>query len=152
MKPEVTPARTFKPIQRRTPLKRSQKRIRAKRPNSAASRREGNSARHLALIRRLPCCITGRPGPNDPHHIKSGPAKIERGTGRKATDRWAIPLSRDAHNEVESIGSRNEEAWFRARGIADVVKLAEELWAASPNFIEMERVAYAHMNGALIDG
>jgi len=111
-----------------------------------ARRREGDSSRHLALIRRLPCCITGRPGPNDPHHIKSGPARKERGGAMRSTDRWAVPLCRSAHDAVESVGSDNEEQWFRARGI-EVVTLAEELWAASPDFEAMEDVVLRHMIG-----
>jgi len=131
---------------RRSPMKRGSTRLRAKRPNSAASRRPGMSKRHLALICQLPCCVTGRPGPSDPHHIKSGPARLERGTGLKATDRWLVPLSREKHSEIEDLGSRNEEAWFRERGI-DVVALAEALWAATGDLQEMERVLFKHTRG-----
>lgn len=131
----------------RTPLRPSTKPIRARNPNRSADRREGMSPRHLALIRQLSCCVTGRPGPNDPHHIKSGPAKAERGTSLKATDRWAVPLCREAHNAVEDVGSRNEEEWFRARGIEDVVALATDLWAATGNLELMRAVVWAHQNG-----
>lgn len=111
---------------RQTPLKRSTKPIRARRPGRSADKRPGMSPAHLRLIRQLPCCVTGRPGPNDPHHIKSGGAKDERGTSLKATDKWAVPLSREAHEAVERVGSRKEEAWFRDRGIANVAQLAED--------------------------
>lgn len=129
---------------RRTPLKRSTKPIRARNPNRAADRRPGMSKNHLALIRLLPCCITGRPGPNDPHHLTSGPAAKERGVGLKATDRWAVPLSRVPHDQVQNIGSRNEQAWFRERGIADVVALAAELWQATGDPAEMQRAIRRH--------
>lgn len=133
-------------LRRRSPMRRGQTRMRARRPNSAASRRPGMSTRHLSLIRTLPCCITGRPGPSDPHHIKSGPARLERATGRKATDRWAVPLSREIHDQIEGLGSRNEDAWFRERGI-DVVALAEALWEATGDLHEMERVLFKHTRG-----
>lgn len=134
-------------IKRHTPVKRSTKPIRARNPNRSADRREGMSPRHLALVRLLPCLITGRPGPNDPHHIKSGPAKDERGVGLKSTDRWVVPLTREMHNAVEDLGSRREEEWFRAHGIEDVVAVAQDLWAARLDFERMLAIVWAHQNG-----
>lgn len=133
---------------RQTPLKRSTKPIRARRPGRSADKRPGMSPAHLRLIRQLPCCVTGRPGPNDPHHLTGGPAAKERGVSLKATDRWAVPLSRMPHDQVQNIGSRNEAAWFRARGIADVAQLARDLWGATGNLEEMHRVLWRHMNSA----
>jgi hypothetical protein len=135
------------PLVRKTPLRPSAKPIRARRPGRSADRRPGMSPRHLALIRQLPCCVTGRPGPNDPHHLIGGPAAAERGVSLKATDRWAVPLSREPHERVQNIGSRNEAAWFREHGIADVAALARELWALSGDLTEMERAVWRHRNG-----
>lgn len=113
-----------------------------------ARRREGDSSRHPALIRRLPCCITGKSPAGTIHHLKSGPARLERGIGQKATDRWGVPLCYEAHLlGVELVGSRLELQWFQDRGIADPYGLAEELWAASPDFEAMEDVVLRHMIG-----
>lgn len=111
-------------------------------------RREGDSARHQALIRKLPCCITGKKPAGQVHHLKSGPARLERGIGQKATDRWGVPLCFEAHIlGVELVGSRLELKWFQDRGIADPYGLAEELWAASPDFEAMEDIVLRHMIG-----
>lgn len=97
------------------------------------------SERHLSLIRQLPCCVTGMPGPNDPHHLKAGLAH-ERGTGRRATDRHAVPLCRAKHDELESLGSRNEQAWFAEHGIDDPLGLAWSLWHAGYDLELMTRI------------
>lgn len=115
---------------------------------SAQQRREGNCEKHLALIRELPCCVTGRAGPNDPHHLKSGPAAKERGVGMRATDRWTVPLCRVAHDEVERIGSRHEEKWFRENGIPDVVELAAALWNSTGDLKRMTKIVQSHMGRA----
>jgi hypothetical protein len=112
---------------------------------SAAEKREGMSERHLALIRQLPCCITGKPGPSDPHHLKQGLAH-ERGVGRKATDRWAVPLCRAKHEEVERLGSRREHEWFAAQGIDDPLGFAAALWRATGDLERMRRIVFAHMS------
>lgn len=119
-------------------------RIQKKNKPSAAEKREGNCKKHLALIRKLPCCVTGKSGPNDPHHLKEG-LQHERGIGRKATDRWAVPLSRTKHEEVERIGSRNEQAWFQKHGIADSLELAAALWRNTGDLDRMLKVLKAHM-------
>jgi hypothetical protein len=111
----------------------------------AASRRPGMSPEHLELIRQLPSCVSGRAGRCDPHHLKSGPAKAERSVGQKATDRWTVPLKRDEHDELERISSKREEAWFRERGIADVVELANALWINTGDLGRMRAVLQAHM-------
>jgi len=111
-----------------------------KRPNkpkgpSAAERREGNSKAHLALIRQLPSCISGRK-PCDPHHLR---ISSERGVGRKSTDRWAVPLTRDEHDEVHKVGSRKEFAWFQDRGI-DCYGLASALWTNTGDLERMDKI------------
>lgn len=118
-------------------------RIARKAKSSAAEKREGNSKRHLELIRKLPCCVTGK-RPVDCHHLKEGLAH-ERGIGRKATDRWAVPLSRSKHEEVERVGSRNEWAWFKKHGIEDPLELAAALWRVTGDLDRMKRVLQAHM-------
>lgn len=118
---------------------------RAKPKKSAQERREGNSEKHRLLIKLLPCCVTGKRPPNDGHHLKTGPAKSERGMGMKATDRWLVPLCRSSHDELEALGSRREFAWFQSHGIADVHELANALWHATGDLKRMTKVLRAHM-------
>lgn len=100
----------------------------------------GNSKEHLALIRQLPSCVSGRT-PCDPHHLQ---VKGERGMGLRARDKWCVPLTRDEHDHLHSVGSRNELAWFKAHGIENPYKLAQALWKASPNLQKMKDVVEAH--------
>lgn len=127
----------FRPtLSERLAAKRSKK--------SAAEKREGNDAKYLELIRQLPCCITGRPGPNDPHHLMGGPAHAERGVGRRATDRWAVPICRVMHETVQPLGARREEAWFREHGIENIYELANALYHAPRNLEIMTNIILAH--------
>jgi hypothetical protein len=119
-------------------------RERVKKKPSAAEKREGNSEKHLACIRLLPCCVSGKWAPNDPHHLKQH-LSHERGVGRRSTDRWAVPLSRVKHDELERLGSRKETAWFQEHGIEDPLELAAALWAASPDIPRMTKIVLAHM-------
>jgi hypothetical protein len=104
--------------------------------------RPGMSEAHLALIRQLPCAVTGKTPAGEAHHLKAGTG--ERGMGMRSTDRWAIPLRHDPHMELERQGSRNEVAWLQARGIADPLALAEALWAASGDLERMTKIVSAH--------
>ena len=44
--------------------------------------------KHLAKVRLMPCCVCGKPGPSDPHHV---PNK-DSGTGTKTSDYRTVPL------------------------------------------------------------
>lgn len=126
---------------------RPSKRDRMKRKPTAAEKREGMSEGHLKLIRQLPCCVCGRPGPSDPHHLKAN-LSHERGVGRRATDRWAVPICRMHHDEVEAVGSRNETSWFAYFGI-DPLELASALWNATGDRGRMLRILLAHITTAV---
>jgi len=97
----------------------------------------------LELIRQLPSCISGKK-PCDPHHLR---VSNERGVGLKATDRWAIPLTRDEHEEIHTVGSKKEEDWLLARGI-DCYSLANALWQNTGNLKTMENIVWTHLRGA----
>lgn len=97
------------------------------------------SPAHLALIRQLPSCLSGK-SPCDPHHLR---VSNERGIGLKATDRWAVPLIRKEHDECHLVPGRKEEEWFLARGI-DVYSLANALWQQTGDLERMLRVLEAH--------
>ena len=60
---------------------------------------------YLAFIRTLPCCVCGRPGPSDPHHLGSG------AVGAKASDYRTIPLCREHHNDAH--------AWTKSKWLAE---------------------------------
>lgn len=115
-------------------------RLKAKRVRDPRADREGNSEAHLAAIRKLPCCI---PKCNkvgcDCHHLKAG--TNERGMGLRSSDRWAVPLCRRHHEEVERVGSRNETIWF---GGLNPIDLAHALWKASPDAAAMTKIVLAH--------
>lgn len=108
----------------------------------SAAKRPGMSEAHLAAIRQLPCCVSGRRNRVQAHHLKDGTG--ERGMGMRSTDRWAVPLDASEHEHLERQGSRNEAAWFSARGIADPLHLATALWAASPDLKRMEAIILEH--------
>lgn len=125
--------------------KRAQ-RIREKKlaPKEKRAARPGNSEKHLSAIRVLPCCIPGCQVVGcDPHHLKSGPAAAERGTGQKATDRWTVSLCRQHHDEVERLASRAELSWFEKQGL-EPLELAAALWMVSPDKAAMVRIILAH--------
>jgi hypothetical protein len=93
------------------------------------------SKKHLANIRKLPSCLSGRT-PCEPHHLRLAE---ERGVGLKATDRWAIPLTHEEHMEVHMIGSKLEEQWFVDRGLLCYI-LARRLWDKKDDFEAMQRI------------
>ena len=95
----------------------------------------------MALIRQLPSCLLGSDPPNDPHHLR---IKAERGMGMRATDRWAIPLSRYEHNLCHCIGSKHEEAWFRSKGV-NAIRLANELWEATGDLEAMTLIVAKYL-------
>jgi hypothetical protein len=96
-------------------------------------------AKHLANVRKLPSCISWRE-PCEAHHLKAGPAKLERGIGLRSGDNWAVPLTTQEHWALEQYGSRREIEWFIKKGVPDIVTLAIELWTARENFEAMKRV------------
>lgn len=107
-----------------------------KKRKRARDKREGMSKEHVRLVAQLPSCISGL-GPCDPHHLRS--IKEERGVGLRATDRWCVPLTREEHRQVHTIGSREEVGWFLDRGV-DSRALARALWDASGDLELMEQI------------
>lgn len=117
-----------------------QKRQRA-RKRAKQKQRPGNSAEHLAFIRQLPCIDTGSRYMVEPHHLK---CLGGRGGAMRAPDRYAVPLCHRSHiYGVETVGSKNELAWFQQRGI-NPRKLADDLWAATGDLRLMRAVFERH--------
>lgn len=121
----------------RTPLDERQPNVKGFR-----DRRPGMSPRHLELVRTLRCTVCRSMVQVDAHHLKHGPAGKERGLALKATDRWAVPLCRHHHDEVERLSSTREAAWFARFGIPPLA-LARALWGATGDGSKMERVLSA---------
>ena len=121
----------------------------AKKPKKerARDRREGMSEAHLAAVRKLWCVITSERRIVECHHLRSGPAKAERGLGLKCTDKWVLPVSRITHNHIEGLGSRNEFQFFDDHGI-NPYELADALWQATPDVERMAKVLEAHQDQA----
>ncbi|MEQ1694420.1 MAG: hypothetical protein ABL901_01135 [Hyphomicrobiaceae bacterium] len=109
---------------------------------SAADKRPGMSRTHCEAIRLLPCCCCGRMPGGTIHHLKQGTG--ERGAGMRASDKWGVPLCAPEHEDLERQGSRNEMAWFAARGIASTLDLAVALWTASPDTARMTKIVIQH--------
>jgi hypothetical protein len=86
----------------------------------------------LAIVRKMPCLICGRPGPNDPAHLRSAARQYNKphtGMGEKPSDRWVLPLCRD-HHEDQHRG--NELAWWVRHGFPDPFAVAVALYASRP--------------------
>lgn len=114
-----------------------------------ADRRPGMSPSHLDRVRGLPCCVCERPPRSEVHHLKDVMPK-ERGIGLRSTDQWSLPVCSFAtgggcHDDIERLGSKNELAWFEARGI-DARELARALWrCSSVKGLDMADVFKVHM-------
>jgi hypothetical protein len=77
---------------------------------------------HLRFVAAQGCLVCGRT-PSDPHHIRFAEP---RAIGRKASDRFTVPICRLHHRELHQRG--NERAWWQSRGI-DPLAIAASLWA-----------------------
>lgn len=126
----------YRPISSKPP-----KKMKPRNKNHGHYKRPGMSEPHLACVRQLPCCICAAPGPNDPHHLM---ATGERGMAMKSPDRWAVPMCRKHHDEVQTCGTKNELRWFAERGIADVLMFATHLWEVTGEVPQMFKVWIKH--------
>ena len=67
------------------------------------------SREYMNLVKSLPCCVTGSPGPNDPHHVEQG------GVAMKGSDFSCIPLRHDIHELTEKHGHSWLEETYNVR-------------------------------------
>src|SRR5262249_14917279 len=86
-----------------------------------ATPRRYRNREHLRYVAQQACLICGRKQ-SDPHHLRY---LQPRALGRKASDKFAVPLCRSHHRAVHRAG--DEQAWWKAAGI-DPVKVARQLW------------------------
>lgn len=85
----------------------------------------------LAIVRRMPCLICGRPG-SDPAHLRSAArqyGKRQCGMAEKPDDRWVLPLCRMHHDDQHR---HNEMQWWARHGIPDPHAVAIALYATRP--------------------
>lgn len=106
--------------------------------------REGNSAEHLTLIRKLPCATCPTTPAGQAHHLKT---TGRRGMGLRSPDQDALPACPECHmNGVERAGSKNELSWYAKRGI-DALDLAAALWNATGDLPKMVKIVIEHKRG-----
>ena len=66
---------------------------------------------HLRFVAAQGCLVCGRT-PSDAHHIKFAE---QRAMGRKASDKFTVPICRLHHRELHRRG--NERAWWQSQGL-----------------------------------
>jgi len=79
------------------------------------------NARHLRLVRALPCCYCAAPAPSDAHHW--GP----RGVGQKTSDYRTVPLCRRCHDGFHASGAlgnmtAEDTRWFFLRTQVEILE------------------------------
>ena len=109
--------------------------------------RPGMSRAYIDDLKLCLCVRCGRPGPNDPHHLQRSVPVGERGTGRRASDQFAIPLCRRCHRWVESTG--DDEAQLASIGI-DGRALAAASWRERGRPEAMQRIAVRFHQASLV--
>ena len=100
--------------------------------------RPGDSKAHTRWLKTLPCVVCGLPA-DDPHHLLGNLDGLPKGMGRRAEDRWAVPLCRRDHNAAHAAG--DDEAWFASLGI-EARSLASALWRSSGDDQAGERIVF----------
>jgi hypothetical protein len=112
---------------------------------TAAQKREGNDPAHLAVLRKCLCvgCLAFF-GKNDPHHLIGGLAAKERAVGRRATDRFAVPVCRECHEIAQKAFGARELDLFQSWGIPNVYDYAAALYAAPRDVKTYNAITLAH--------
>lgn len=88
---------------------------------------------HLRFIRTLPCIVTKDTLTVEAAHIRFSDLRVDKrkvGVGEKPDDRWALPLSGEAHRRQHSM---NERAFWQEVGI-DPVLYALALYSVSGDY------------------
>jgi hypothetical protein len=117
--------------------------LKPKRQNSRwRDQREGMDDKHLAALRKAPCCSCLKTPAGTVHHLKS--QTKERGISVRSTDRWGVPLCFRCHQEIENAGTKREIKTFQGWGIADVHALALALWGTAGDVSKMVRIIIEH--------
>jgi hypothetical protein len=109
--------------------KKSTKRRRGQRPNSAINKtvltlpvpRRMRDREHVKSVAKQPCLVCGR-RPADAHHLRFAQSPA---LGRKVSDEFTVPLCRGHHRAVHRCG--DEGSWWTRTGI-DPIPAARVLW------------------------
>jgi len=89
--------------------------------------REKSNKLHLDFVHQQGCCLCGR-FPVEAHHLKMvDGVDLVTGTGRRAADRWAIPLCPDHHR-----GYHGAPQSYQAKYGPVMEEMAKYLWSISP--------------------
>ncbi|MDO9416984.1 DUF968 domain-containing protein [Pararhizobium sp.] len=85
-------------------------------PDPTPKAKAKKSAGYLSFLHQLPCVVTGVYGVEAAHVSFASPKNghYGRGKGTKAGDRWALPLSSEAHRAQHAT---NEADWWAKTGI-----------------------------------
>lgn len=94
-------------------------------------------AGHLGFVRSFQCLIADHhkcESPVDPHHLQDGftadiPMSEWPGIGKKAHDKWTVPLCRLAHEEIQHVIGHKP---FEEKYGLDLMAIARELQQRSP--------------------
>ncbi len=130
----------FEPIDGWGPLRqRLDPPAKSRRPKRARGRQQDPA--HLALIRKLPCLISGQVGGVDAAHIRFSDAehgKVNPGAA-KPDDRWTVPLAHLLHTEATEAQHRHgEEAWWQQHGLSPL-RVADNLYALSKTLRDLKQ-------------
>jgi hypothetical protein len=107
-------------------------------PTGIREPREGMSSDHTAMVKTLLCLGCGCQA-CDPHHLLR--ADPTRGMGRKAADRFCVPICRKCHDLIHARYAEDDEVFFTERGI-DARGVASALWTARGDKSGMERIVF----------
>ncbi len=96
---------------------------------------------YLAWLHTLPCCVTGVYGVEAAHLSYAAPryGHYGRANGKKAPDRWALPLSSAQHRRQHGM---NEREFWETVGI-NPHELALTLWGIYCDFDEYDATVRA---------
>ena len=102
----------------------------ATRPVQQKPPKEPPDRTHLSNVAKLPCMVCCQ-GPTVAHHLLRVPGGT-RGTGKRNSDRWVVPLCAKCHRALHDNG--NEVKWFKSHGIDYQMDLARDLWRVRESF------------------
>lgn len=95
------------PLHRKAPMKQCSD----KRKDFWQSREGRMAVQYMQAVKMLPCCITGKAGPNDSHH-----PICSRYGSRKSSPWDVIPLCKAMHQEGPEAIHNGKAAWAEKHG------------------------------------
>lgn len=106
-----------------TKQRKPMSKVSKKRKEYRASKAGKDGLAYMGLVKALPCCVCGRPGPSDAHHCKSKPYADQQNpytqepcAGRKSGDLDTIPLCKSCHTDGPLAYHNGAETWEARNG------------------------------------